>query len=125
MQVFIFNILHFLFFFKALCVVLSSAQIGVGNTKIVLISGMIGNALNVLLNYLLIFGKYGFPEMGIQGAAIATVIGNAVIFIILLYSVTKGDYGINILKKGSYHFTKKSISSTSRNWDKLFLRTYF
>ena len=87
-------------FFKALCVVLSSAQIGVGNTKIVLISGMIGNALNVLLNYLLIFGKYGFPEMGIQGAAIATVIGNAVIFIILLYSGKKSVRNIKKNKVG-------------------------
>ena len=112
-------------FFKALCVILSSAQIGVGNTKIVLISGMIGNALNVLLNYLLIFGKYGFPEMGIQGAAIATVIGNAVIFVILLYSVTKGDYGINILKKGSYHFTKKVLAPLQEIGTNSFLEHIF
>lgn len=112
-------------FFKALCVVLSSAQIGVGNTKIVLISGMIGNALNVLLNYLLIFGKYGFPEMGIQGAAIATVIGNAVIFVILLYSITKGDYGINILKKGSYHFTKKVLAPLQEIGTNSFLEHIF
>ena len=81
-------------FFKALCVVLSSAQIGVGNTKIVLISGMIGNALNVLLNY-------------------------------LLYSVTKGDYGINILKKGSYHFTKKVLAPLQEIGTNSFLEHIF
>ena len=83
-------------FFKAICVVLSSAQIGVGNTKIVLISGMIGNALNVLLNYLLI-----------------------------LYSVTKDDYGINILKKGSYHFTKKVLAPLQEIGTNSFLEHIF
>lgn len=97
-------------FFKVFCVVLSSAQIGVGNTKIVLISGMIGNGFNVLFNYILIFGKFGFPAMGIQGAAIATVFGNFIILVILLYSVTKEDYGINLLRKGRYSFSKKVLN---------------
>jgi MATE family, multidrug efflux pump len=37
-------------------------------------TALISNAFNVLANYALIFGKFGFPEMGIKGAAIATVI---------------------------------------------------
>lgn len=94
-------------FFKALCVVLSSAQIAVGNSKVVLISGMIGNGINVLLNYTFIFGKLGFPEMGIKGAAIATVIGNIIILIILIKSSVTGNYGIDILRKGSFRFSSE------------------
>ena len=112
-------------FFKVFCVVLSSAQIGVGNTKIVLISGMIGNGLNVLFNYILIFGKFGFSAMGIQGAAIATVLGNFIIFIILLYSVTRGDYGIDILRKGTYSFSKKILKPLQEIGTNSFLEHIF
>lgn len=112
-------------FFKVFCVVLSSAQIGVGNTKIVLISGMIGNGINVLFNYILIFGKFGFPELGIQGAAIATVLGNFIIFIILLYSVTRGDHGIDILRKGRYSFSKKVLKPLQEIGTNSFLEHIF
>lgn len=112
-------------FFKVFCVVLSSAQIGVGNTKIVLISGMIGNGLNVLFNYILIFGKFGFPAMGIQGAAIATIFGNFVIFIILLYSVTKRENEIDILRKGSYSFSKKVLKPLQEIGTNSFLEHIF
>jgi len=47
---------------------------GRGDTTTVMVSNVIGNAINIVLDYILIFGKLGFPEMGIAGAAIASVI---------------------------------------------------
>jgi MATE family multidrug resistance protein len=47
---------------------------GVGNTRIAMTTIISANALNILLNYLLIFGKWGFPEMGAVGAGYATLI---------------------------------------------------
>lgn len=42
------------------------------------IANVAGSAVNILLDYVMIFGKWGCPEMGIKGAAIATVISSAI-----------------------------------------------
>lgn len=49
---------------------------GLGHTKIIMFSGILGNFINILLDWILIFGKLGFPALGIEGAAIATVVAN-------------------------------------------------
>jgi len=62
---------------------------GRGKTFVIMTCNIIANGLNVLLNYLFIFGKWGFPEMGIAGAGWATVIGSwvcPVIFALLYFS---------------------------------------
>lgn len=46
---------------------------GLGNTKNAMYVTLAANVLNVLLNYLLIFGKWGFPELGMLGAGVATL----------------------------------------------------
>jgi MATE family multidrug resistance protein len=55
--------------------VLSCYFSGIGKTRIVMIASLSAMIVNVVLDYILIFGKLGFPAMGIQGAAIATIIG--------------------------------------------------
>ena len=49
-----------------------------------LVASIIAAALNTILNYILIFGKFGFKEMGAEGAAIATVVSQLANFFIML-----------------------------------------
>jgi len=64
-----------------------SALNAAGDTQTPMKVKIVSILLNVLLNYLLIFGKYGFPELGVLGAAVGTVIVNFLEFIVyvLLY----------------------------------------
>lgn len=62
-----------------------------------MIVGLIGNVFNLALNYALIFGEWGFPEMGITGAAVATVVATyfqaGLMFVMFLGPRTHGEYG--------------------------------
>jgi len=75
---------------------INSAQRGAGNTKITMRTNVTSNLVNVVGNYLLIGGHFGFPAMGIRGAAIATVFGTVVASIMSILSVMKPDGFISI-----------------------------
>jgi len=53
--------------------VYSSTLRETGETLVPMRAGIASVAVNMVFNYLLIFGKFGFPELGVEGAAIATV----------------------------------------------------
>ena len=55
---------------------------GLSQTKYPMYATIIANVVNIVLNYLLIFGSFGFPKMGIVGAAIGTLISR---FVMVLY----------------------------------------
>jgi len=57
---------------------LSSFFSGIGRTRIVMVSAFAAMLVNVGMNYILIFGKLGFPALGIRGAAYGTIIGGVV-----------------------------------------------
>lgn len=63
---------------------LSSFFSGRGKTQLIMVVTILCNAVNVVLDYLLIFGKAGLPALGIQGAAYATVIAGIISPVILL-----------------------------------------
>lgn len=79
------------FFMKIVFVSALNAQ---GDTKTPMNIKIISIILNIILNYLLIFGKYGFPELGVMGAAIGTLIVNVFEFMVygFLYIKSKTAY---------------------------------
>ena len=72
------------FFFSFLNVVFRAFFVGITRTKVLTVSAVITAVTNIILDYLLIFGKFGFPEWGIAGAAIAST---AAEFTTLIYMV--------------------------------------
>jgi len=60
---------------------------GKSETMPPMIAMIIGNALNILLNYILIFGKWGAPELGVYGAALASLISRVVMMVSLFILV--------------------------------------
>ena len=62
---------------------------GMSMTKYPMYAILIGNVINVVLNYLFIFGKFGFPELGIVGAAIGTLVSRLIIVIFLWYLLSQ------------------------------------
>jgi MATE family multidrug resistance protein len=51
---------------------------GLSQTKYPMYATIVANVVNIILNYLLIFGSFGFPKMGIVGAAIGTLVSRII-----------------------------------------------
>lgn len=82
--------------FNGLSQTITAAQRGAGNTKISMRTNLISNLVNIVGNYLLIQGHFGFPKLGIQGAAIATVFGTFVACVISILSIMRRDGFVSI-----------------------------
>ena len=74
----------------------NAAQRGAGNTRITMRTNLVSNTVNIIANYLLIQGNFGFPALGIRGAALATVLGTVVSSIMSVHSVWKKDTFVSL-----------------------------
>lgn len=90
------------FFFSFMTVMFRALYISITRTKVLIANAFIMAATNVILDYGLIFGEFGLPELGIKGAAIASVIAEAtsVLFLILYtwFTVDLKKYGLTNLR---------------------------
>lgn len=65
-----------------------------GNTKTPMYIAIVVNFINVILGYILIYGKFGFPEMSLKGAAIALLISQACGALLGLYLLYNRGHGL-------------------------------
>ena len=91
------------FLFQIMTAAITASLRGIGISKISLYYNAIGGVVNVVLNYALIYGKWGLPALASDGAAIATVIAKFVSFAIALtvifFKKTELDIRLGIDKK--------------------------
>lgn len=69
--------------FPALSIAFGAILRSTGRVVLPMIANITANIVNVTLNYALIFGRFGFPELGVEGAAWATAIARMVSFTII------------------------------------------
>lgn len=117
-------------FFTSMSLTINAAQRGIGNTKISMKTNIAANIVNLVLNYLLIEGNFGFPALGVEGAAIATAIGNFVGFVMSVKSIIYAHGFLDISTKESWKLDKNTVASifnisSSALIEQIFMRVGF
>lgn len=69
---------------------------GVGSTRVAMVYNLISNVVNVLFNFLLIEGRFGFPRMEIAGASLATIIGQFTAMVLAFTTVIRGNHYLKL-----------------------------
>ena len=110
-----FSIIGFCYLIIAISNVFSMGSRSIRNPKLGMICSTISLFINIILNYVFIFGKLGMPALGASGAAIATVIARIIELILLVSYIyfIKDDYELR--------FTFKDIKLINKNLLKAYI----
>lgn len=91
-----FSIISMGFIFVNISLGVGAVLRGAGDTITPMRYNIIANSINMVLNYILIFGKMGFPALGVKGAAIATITAQGVGMTLALLSIHHPDAVLNL-----------------------------
>ena len=102
-------IMSFVIFFSVLNINYRALYIGLAKTKVLTYSIIIMVIANIFFDYSLIFGKFGFPRMGIRGAAVSSIIAEGCAFI---FFTIHARFFIDNKKLRLFNFVKWSNTET-------------
>lgn len=97
--------------FQAVNMGVTASLRGAGLTRIPMYYNIGSNLLNVFGNYVLIYGKLGFPAYGVAGAAMSTSLSRLAGCLAALYIVYSGKARISIRRLNRFRFDRKSIKT--------------
>lgn len=103
------------FFTNMLMAVLRSVEV----TRISVVVTAVSLLVNTGINYTLIFGKFGFPEMGIRGAAIGTCIARVVELAVVVFYLLKCDTRLRLFSKQKAEETVVDSRELARAYRKI------
>lgn len=113
--------------FNILSMGINACQRGAGNTKIAMRTNVTSNVVNMIGNYLLIQGNFGFPKLGIAGAALATVFGTVVACVMSFLSLLPKDNFVSIpyLFQEKVKFALEPVKSVAKIASSVFAEQVF
>ena len=80
---------------------------GMGNTQMAMQITLIANVVNVAVNYLFIFGNFGFPEMGLNGAGIGTLVSRVLMPFLFVYYISRKNRYLDYFRAARFEPVKK------------------
>lgn len=98
---------------QVLTLIISFLMRSTERVKPPLICSIVGLITNFILNWILIYGRFGMPKMGVAGAAVGTLCSSAVNLLLLIFFLKKGRQTIQLHLREMFHF------------ETAFLRIYF
>ena len=96
----------------------SVASRSIGQAKMPMVVSIISFVTNGVFNYLFIFGKFGFPKLGVKGAAYGTLIARIVEMLIILYAIYSDE-------ENPLAGKLKELTNWNRNFIKKYLNTSY
>jgi putative MATE family efflux protein len=104
------------FFMTSISILYATILRSIEKVVFPMIASFVGLVLNTFLNYLLIFGKFGFPQLGVRGAAIATVIARGVEFSVILSFTYIRKYPIATSLRNIFNYSKSMLKKFTKVW---------
>lgn len=118
-----FLVIGFCYPIMAISYIFSMGSRSVRNPRLGMVCSSISLVINIILNYVFIFGHFGAPALGVKGAAVATVVARIVEFILLISYVyfIKEDYELRFGIKDIKGITKELATTVIKKSTPVFL----
>ena len=110
------NIIKYTFLLFLLTQVLLSALRSVETVKIAFFISCLSLVINICVNSTLIYGRFGFPEMGVRGAAVGTIISRIVELLVVLFYICRKDTKLELFRDRGCFTLRPELEGTMSTW---------